>query len=296
MRTPSRRSPRTLAGLALAFAVAGGVVLTGCSSDGEKVTIATTTDPPPPATRARAACTEVLDQRSESVSRDAAAAATSLRDALDGQGEPPDQVLADVQDALGAERGQLADAQEALRAVELPEGDRADWSTVVDAAEPRLADLDATLAFLREPDWDRNPSTVGLGAPTPDRVALDGALERLDLLGSDCQWVYDYPGDPAAQEPFHRDGAAACSIAVERRRADDFDPASAPDEARREEWVATARDLGAVATGPLTDPAPWARIVAAARARATDPDEATPVDASLEALGLDRRPCAALFD
>jgi len=293
---PIRR--RLVLASTLAVAAWSGL-LVGCGSDGERATTTTTTtEPPTPRDLARRACTDVLEERSEEVSRRATDAAAVLQEALEAPEEPPDQVFADVQDALGAERGQLADAQATLRAVELPSADRPAWTTVVDAVDPVLADVDGILAFLRSPDWDRRPDTVRIGAPTPDRVALHEALDGLDLLGTDCQWVYDYPGDPADAAPFHHDAAAACSMAVERRRTTGFDPSSATDADGRAEWAETADELVTVDHGTLDDPAAWERLVSDARDRAggdAGGGAMSEVVDDLEFLGLDQRPCAALW-
>lgn len=293
---PHRTSRRRLSLAAPALFTTAWLAATGlvaCGEGSDEVS-PTTTEATTPHQIARAACTSVIDERSEVVSREAAEAATMLRRTLQDGEEPPDNDIADVQDALGAERGQLADAQETLRAVELPAANQDDWATVVDAVDPVLAGLDDALAFLRDPDWDRRPDTVGLAAPTPDRVALDTALERLDLLGTDCQWVYDHPGVPSDTAPFHRDAVAACATTVERRRGDGFDPTADPGATWDTEWAATVDDLSAVDSGPLEDPAPWERVVEAARAAAAGetPDDVT---ADLEELGIDRRPCAALW-
>lgn len=290
-----------MAPMALAVLVGFGAVA-GCSSDGERATTTSTTTPPTHHDLARRACTEVLDERSELVSRRASDASTLLRSALDDPDEPDDQVVDEIRDALGAERGQLADAQTLLRAVVVPDADRQDWATVVESVAPLLADLDDTLAFLREPDWTRGADAIGLQTPTPDRAALDAALDRLELLGSDCEWVYDYPGDPAGAAPFHREAAAACATTVERRRDEGFDPAAAATAERDAERAATRTDLTAVETITLDEPARWDRFVTlvdelTATGGETDSDGDLPdarLAEELEALGLDQRPCAAL--
>lgn len=293
----SRRTARTHAATtAVAAALAIGV-LAGCSSDGERATTSSTTTPLTRSDLARQACTEVLDERSELVSKRSTEAVATLRQVLEDRDVPDDDAVDEVRDALGAELGQLADAQTMLREVELPPADRADWDVVVESVGPLLAGLDATVEFLRDPDWSRTPDAVGMATPTPDRVAVDEALDRLDLLGSDCEWVYLYPGDPSAAAPFHREAAAACAVTVERRRRAGFDPSTATAGERADERRATDADLATVEAGSLDDPAPWERFVAGVTAAtdATDPDGGTgPVDDDLSTLGLDQRPCAAL--
>lgn len=288
--TPRRRRPTVLALAAATVAVA----LAGCGSGGERATTTPTTEPTSATDAAREACTAVLDDRSADVSEQAAEATTAVRDALDASEPPTEDDLAQMRDALGAVRGQLADARDDLAEVEMDDADRARWSTVVESVDPMIADLDATIEFLREPDWERDEATIGLGVPTPDRVALDAALDGLDLRGTDCEWVYVYPGDPKDTAPFQHDAATACSVAVERRRDHGYDDATAADTDRTAEWEATVADLEVVESATLDDPALWDEVVDAARARA-DGDDGSDVTDALATLGLDLRPCAALF-
>lgn len=277
MTTTVRPRHRTAAAAVTAFVALVAVSLTACGSGGEA--------PGSEPDRARTACTAVLEERSEAVSRKAVGASTDVLHALEAGEAPPDDELAAIRDALGAERGQLADARDNLADVDLPPSDRADWRVVVESVDASIANLDALIEFLRDPDWERDPTTVGLGAPTPDRVGVEAALDALGLRGSDCEWVYDHPGEPRETAPFQHDAAAACATAVERRRAEG-DPTAA-------EWEATVEDLEAVDTGALEDPGPWESVVDAARDRANG--EAAPdVTDDLAELGLDQRPCAAL--
>ena len=243
---------------------------------------------------ARRTCTEILDDRNETVTANAVGARTRLRRAMEHPGEPSDQDLADILDALAAERGQLADARDELTEVVVPPSRHAEWATVVDSVDPVLGDLDSTLRFLRRPDWSRRPDAVGIAPPTPDTVHLEAALTALDLIGTDCQWVYSYPGNPGEDAPFQQDAAEACATAVERRRSRGFDPRRSSVARRRSEWALTADDLAKIDGTTLDDPTPWERVVAAARAAAGTGREVD-VSADLEALGLDMRPCEALW-
>ncbi|MBX3313171.1 MAG: hypothetical protein KF906_02535 [Actinobacteria bacterium] len=287
------RRPRHAVALVTAVVALAAGPLAACSSDGERATAvgSATTAPEPPSDRARTTCTAVLDDRSAAVTADAAEASTTVRHALESTAAPTDDQLATIRDALGAERGQLADARDALAAVDVP--DEQDWATVVESVDPLIADLDALIEFLRAPDWARDPSTVGLATPTPDRVAVEEALDRLDLLGTDCEWVYVYPGEPRETAPFQHDAAAACATSVERRRADGYDDDTATGDRRAVEWRATVTDLDAVDPSTLEDPTPWKAVVAAARAKA-DGTDGNDVSDDLTTLGLDQRPCAAL--
>lgn len=284
---PARRPVRLVA---LALALTTGLV--ACRDGGGEDDPVVGLDPPatseglpaPPAER----CTAVLNERDADVARAGSDAALDV--VLWARTEPPgDDEVAAAADAIEAWRDVLAADRERLAGAEVD--DAGAWEEVLGLIEAELERLDERLAIATAPDVAAAAEDVEIGGSDAGADAA-GALEALGLTGRDCEVIASpRAGVPADHADFVAEAATACATIVTRRRAEGYrtdqeeslavlaavvtdeeidydDDTIAAVRRLRDEWEATADDLGRVDAEAAIDPAGWRQVVDLAEQRA----------------------------
>lgn len=284
--TPARRPVRLLA---LVVALTTGLVACGDDGGDDRPVAATDLPASPfnslPATPAEL-CTAVLNDRDAEVAK--AGSDASLDVVLWSQAGAPgaDEVTA-AAEAIEAWRDVLVVDRERLAGAEVDDAEA--WEEVLGLIDAEVERLDERLAIATAPDFAEATEGISLGGPGVDATA---AVEELGLTGRDCEAIASFRvGAPAEHAAFYAEAATACATIVTRRRVGGYradqeaslevlaavyreeeieldEDTIAAVRRLRDEWRATAEDLGAIDPDDAIDPAGWQQVVDLAEQRA----------------------------